>query len=300
MEKKKINMFPSSEDMEEEEAWGEFFRNQFREDSKRWESEMERRKEIRNIDASPELFDRIVEQLKKEGKWEEDDAEEKAPEKETPDLRSMLSEEDGEALQLGRKVQAQGRRRYVKRFVQMAATVLICVFAVSMSSEANRQYIMGMVNTIIGHNLRRTDMDTKETVFNRDREEGEAYEEIEEKLGIPVPRLTCLAEGMAYDSYFLSEGLRDGSVFYTYGEMIVTLCIHKREGGSVMNQTFGGELSDEFRIRVNGIPVQIYETVHMDGEHSYVAELEYEDGYYVLTGKMEREAFLKVVQGLAF
>ena len=225
MEKKKINMFPSPEDMEEEEAWGEFFRNQFREDSKRWESEMERRKEIRNIDASPELFDRIVEQLKKEGKWEEDDAEEKAPEKETPDLRSMLSEEDWEALRLGRKVQAQGRRRYVKRFVQMAATVLICVFAVSMSSEANRQYIMGMVNTIIGHNLRRTDMDTKETVFNRDREEGEAYEEIEEKLGIPVPRLTCLAEGMAYDSYFLSEGLRDGSVFYTYGEMIVTLCI---------------------------------------------------------------------------
>ena len=67
-----------------------------------------------------------------------------------------------------------------------------------------------------------------------------------------------------------------------------------------MNQTFGGELSDEFRIRVNGIPVQIYETVYSDGEHSYVAELECEDGYYVLTGKMEREAFLKVVQGLAF
>ena len=300
MEKKKINMFPSPEDMEEEEAWGEFFRNQFREDSKRWESEMERRKEIRNIDASPELFDRIVEQLKKEGKWEEDDAEEKAPEKETPDLRSMLSEEDWEALQLGRKVQAQGRRRYVKRFVQMAATVLICVFAVSMSSEANRQYIMGMVNTIIGNGSQRAAVDTKGTVFNRDREEGEAYEEIEEKLGIPVPRLTCLAEGMAYDSYFLSEGLRDGSVFYTYGEMIVTLGIHKREGGSVMNQTFGGELVNKSKIEVNELPVQIYEMEHEGGEHSYIAEFEWEDGYYVLTGKMEREAFLKVVQGLDF
>lgn len=300
MEKKKINMFPSPEDMEEEEAWGEFFRNQFREDSKRWESEMERRKEIRNIDASPELFDRIVEQLKKEGKWEEDDAEEKAPEKETPDLRSMLSEEDWEALQLGRKVQAQGRRRYVKRFVQMAATVLICVFAVSMSSEANRQYIMGMVNTIIGNGSQSAAVDTKGTVFNRDKEEGEAYEEIEEKLGIPVPRLTCLAEGMAYDSYFLSEGLRDGSVFYTYGEMIVTLGIHKREGGSVMNQTFGGELVNKSKIEVNGLPVQIYEMEHEGGEHSYIAEFEWEDGYYVLTGKMEREAFLKVVQGIAF
>lgn len=300
MEKKKINMFPSPEDMEEEEAWGEFFRNQFREDSKRWESEMERRKEIRNIDASPELFDRIVEQLKKEGKWEEDDAEEKAPEKETPDLRSMLSEEDWEALQLGRKVQAQGRRRYVKRFVQMAATVLICVFAVSMSSEANRQYIMGMVNTIIGNGSQRAAVDTKETVFNRDREEGEAYEEIEEKLGIPVPRLTYLAEGMAYDSYFLSEGLRDGSVFYTYGEMIVTLSIHKRDGTSIISQTFGGELADQFRIKVNELPVQIYEMEHEEGEHSYIAEFEWEDGYYVLTGKIEREAFLKVVQGLAF
>lgn len=300
MEKKKLNMFPSPEDMEEEEAWGEFFRNQFREDSKRWESEMERRKEIRNIDASPELFDRIVEQLKKEGKWEEDDAEEKAPEKETPDLRSMLSEEDWEALQLGRKVQAQGRRRYVKRFVQMAATVLICVFAVSMSSEANRQYIMGMVNTIIGNGSQRAAVDTKETVFNRDREEGEAYEEIEEKLGIPVPRLTCLAEGMAYDSYFLSEGLRDGSVFYTYGEMIVTLSIHKRDGTSIISQTFGGELADQFRIKVNELSVQIYEMEHEEGEHSYIAEFEWEDGYYVLTGKIEREAFLKVVQGLAF
>lgn len=300
MEKKKLNMFPSPEDMEEEEAWGEFFRNQFREDSKRWESEMERRKEIRNIDASPELFDRIVEQLKKEGKWEEDDAEEKVPEKETPDLRSMLSEEDWEALQLDRKVQAQGRRRYVKRFVQMAATVLICVFAVSMSSEANRQYIMGMVNTIIGNGSQRAAVDTKETVFNRDREEGEAYEEIEEKLGIPVPRLTCLAEGMAYDSYFLSEGLRDGSVFYTYGEMIVTLSIHKRDGTSIISQTFGGELADQFRIKVNELSVQIYEMEHEEGEHSYIAEFEWEDGYYVLTGKIEREAFLKVVQGLAF
>ena len=300
MEKKKINMFPSPEDMEEEEAWGEFFRNQFREDSKGWESEMERRKEIRNIDASPDLFDRIVEQLKKEGKWEEDDAEEKAPEKETPGLRSMLSEEDWEALQLGRKVQAQGRRRYVKRFVQMAATVLICVLAVSMSSEANRQYIMGMVNTIIGNGSQRAVVDTKGTVFNRDKKEGEAYEEIEEKLGIPVPRLTCLAEGMAYDSYFLSEGLRDGSVFYTYGEMIVTLGIHKREGGSVMNQTFGGELVNKSKIEVNGLPVQIYEMEHEGGEHSYIAEFEWEDGYYVLTGKMEREAFLKVVQGIAF
>lgn len=300
MEKKKINMFPSPEDMEEEEAWGEFFRNQFREDSKRWESEMERRKEIRNIDASPELFDRIVEQLKKEGKWEEDDAEEKAPEKETPDLRSMLSEEDWEALQLGRKVQAQGRRRYIKRFVQMAATVLICVFAVSMSSEANRQYIMGMVNTIIGNGSQSAAVDTKGTVFNRDKEEGEAYEEIEEKLGIPVPRLTCLAEGMAYDSYFLSEGLRDGSVFYTYGEMIVTLSIRKREGTSIMSQTFGGELADQFIIEVNELPVQIYEMEYEGGEHSYIAEFEWEDGYYVLTGKIEREAFLKVVQGLAF
>lgn len=300
MEKKKINMFPSPEDMEEEEAWGEFFRNQFREDSKRWESEMERRKEIRNIDASPELFDRIVEQLKKEGKWEEDDAEEKAPEKETPDLRSMLSEEDWEALQLGRKVQAQGRRRYVKRFVQMAATVLICVFAVSMSSEANRQYIMGMVNTIIGNGSQSAAVDTKGTVFNRDKEEGEAYEEIEEKLGIPVPRLTCLAEGMAYDSYFLDEKLYDSSVFYTYGEMIVTLSIRKREGTSIMSQTFGGELADQFIIEVNELPVQIYEMEYEGGEHSYIAEFEWEDGYYVLTGKIEREAFLKVVQGLAF
>ena len=77
------------------------------------------------------------------------------------------------------------------RWASVAAAVLIGVFGISMSSEANRAYIMREMNELFGNDVN-TRVNNNE-VLESDRTEQHVLEDIENTLGIKMPEFfICL------------------------------------------------------------------------------------------------------------
>lgn len=292
--KSKITPFPSMGEREEMGAWEEQFQRQLRREADELEAELEEKPELKHIDASPELFDRIVEQLKAEGTWEEETAEELSP-----DIRLLLSEEDREALEIGRRVQRQGKKKKLAKWAGMAGVVLLCVFLVTMSSEANREYAAGVINAITGSKWGFYVEDVGEDTVKYSEDERKAYKEIEEKLGIPVLQMLYRPCGMEYKNYQISEERKSGAVFYQYGDNIISVRLYNRMKDTTMQQTLDVQVVDEIPVDMLEKTAKLYELEDPAGE-TYAGEIVYDNCYYVILGKMNKEELKKILQNIIF
>jgi len=292
--KSKITPFPSMEEREEKGIWEERFQRQLRREADELEEELEAKPELEHIDASPELFDRIVEQLKAEGKWEEETAEEISP-----DISLLLSEEDREALEIGRRVQRQSKKRRFGKWAGMAGVVLLCVFLVTMSSEANREYAAGVINAITGSRWGIYVEDVDRDTIKYSEEERKAYKEIEEKLGILVPQMLYRPYGMVFKNYQISEERKSGAVFYQYRDSIISVRLYSRMKDTTMQQTLDVQVIDDIPVDILEKTAKLYELEDDDGE-TYAGEIVYDNCYYVILGKMDKEEMKKILQNIIF
>ena len=159
-------------DTEEDHFLDEMFDMELDRDVEREEALLAKHPEITGTDASSDLFDRIMEKAGEidNGKMavradveveREKDTDfeaaggntEEIPEKtESAEYRpeDFLSEEDRKALEIGRKrMRNQKKHRWAIRFAVNAA-VLVCVFLVGVSTEANRTRLINVINTWVG------------------------------------------------------------------------------------------------------------------------------------------------------
>ena len=159
-------------DTEEDHFLDEMFDMELDRDVEREEALLAKHPEITGTDASSDLFDRIMEKVGEidNGKMavradveveREKDTDfeaaggntEEIPEKtESAEYRpeDLLSEEDRKALEIGRKrMRNKKKHRWAIRFVANAA-ILVCVFLVGVSTEANRTRLINVINTWVG------------------------------------------------------------------------------------------------------------------------------------------------------
>ena len=180
-------------DTEEDHFLDEMFDMELDRDVEREEALLAKHPEITGTDASSDLFDRIMEKAGEidNGKMavradveveREKDTDfeaaggntEEIPEKtESAEYRpeDFLSEEDRKALEIGRKrMRNQKKHRWAIRFAVNAA-VLVCVFLVGVSTEANRTRLINVINTWVGDEaLGRLDNETDREYVGRDQE----------------------------------------------------------------------------------------------------------------------------------
>lgn len=292
--KNKITPFPAPGKRKKGRRWEETFCRQLRREAEELETELEGKPELKDIDASSELFNRIIDQLRNEGKWEEETAEEL-----TPDVRSLLSKKDREALDIGRRIQEQGRRGKVRRCIGIAAVVVLCVFLVTMSSEANREYAVGVINRITGTKWGIYVEDVSRDTIKYSEDERKAFKDIEEQLGIPVPQMQYRPYGMEFQSYQISENRNRGIMFYQYNEEILTFYLYGRTKDTTMQQNLDARFIDEVQMEVLELPVKLYEFDN-EKESFYAGEIWYNNNYYLLMGEMEEGEFKKVLQNIIF
>lgn len=292
--KNKITPFPAPGKRKKGRRWEETFCRQLRREAEELETELEGKPELKDIDASSELFNRIIDQLRNEGKWEEETAEEL-----TPDVRSLLSKKDREALDIGRRIQEQGRRGKVRRCIGIAAVVVLCVFLVTMSSEANREYAVGVINAITGSRWGIYVEDAEKNTIKYSEDEREAYKNIEEQLGILVPQMQYRPYGMEFQGYEINMELNSGTVFYQYDGMLITMHLYNRIKETIMQQTLDAYLIDEIQIDVMELPVNLYELEDEQGKY-YAGEIPYNNCYYLLLGRMKKDEFKRILQNIVF
>lgn len=193
-----------------------------------------------------------------------------------------------------------GRKRVV-RWASVAAAVLIGVFGISMTSEANRAYIMREMNELFGNDVN-TQVDNND-VIKSDRTDRYACEEIENTLNIKMPEFFYMPDDLEYKTYSLDEEAGVGVLQYSYGEQIIFLTAFLNENkASVLNQNDSGILIDTFQndfipeLKITLWKIQEKE----DKTPIYALKWEYKNCYYEFFGEMKEKEMENIAKNIVY
>ena len=193
-----------------------------------------------------------------------------------------------------------GRKRVV-RWASVAAAVLIGVFGISMTSEANRAYIMREMNELFGNDVN-TQVDNND-VIKSDRTDRYACEEIENTLNIKMPEFFYMPDDLEYKTYSLDEEAGAGVLQYSYGEQIIFLTAFLNENkASVLNQNDSGILINTFQndfipeLKITLWKIQEKE----DKTPIYALKWEYKNCYYEFFGEMQENEMENIAKNIVY
>ena len=198
-----------------------------------------------------------------------------------------------------------GKRKhsYVRfgRIAGIAGLCLICVFAASMSSEANRKYLVNSVRILSGNDSQFISYND-DSNENASTKESDAIADIEEKLDVKMPEFYYRPYGMEYMTYEIRERTSFSKIEYEYKDNILLFYIDKQ------NKNVASDISS-----LNGME-KIIDTIERDEtdiiikelrdeedeSFTYAANWTYEGTSYTLSGKIELDELKKIVKEMKF
>lgn len=212
-----------------------------------------------------------------------------------PDEKKVLSMEK---VRERRKKAAGGLHR-LGRVVGMAVVAVACVFAASMTSEANRKYLVNSVRIWSGD-------DSKTIAYNdssnedASSDEDKAIADIEEKLDVEVPKFYYRPYGFEFVDYVVDELTSLARIEYEYETNSIVLLIDRQNDDR--SSRIKSACGDEQNLIVtsnDGTTVEIKQN-YDDEETSYSAEWEKNGVTYTLSGKIELEEIKKIIKKMLF
>ncbi len=221
---------------------------------------------------------------------------------------SQLSEADRRAMEYGyqmqqkdaeKKVRRKKRRKLAKR-AGITAAALVAVFGVSMTSDANRRYVLEAWNTVVEVIGIRTGVNylEAEPVRVGDTKEEKAREDIKEKLKIQPVKFDYLPDGWKFSSYDIDEDAMCAIMFYSYGDLWFNVCMQKGSRENVSyHQLDSKEGSTERILNEQGVKIEMSST-GSDKDESYAAVFEDGDNYYYCNGSFSHEEMFKILKYL--
>ena len=123
----------------------------------------------------------------------------------------------------------QKKHSYMRlgRIAGIAGLCLICVFAASMSSEANRKYLVNSVRILSGNDSQFISYND-DSNENASTKESDAIADIEEKLDIKMPEFYYRPYGMEFVRYAIEKEPDIAKVEYEYNENIILFYVNKQ------------------------------------------------------------------------
>ncbi len=276
-------------------------RSNFAKEGKKIAGELENDEKLDYVGDAPDLLNKIVGQLREEGKWD-DNAYRQECKKELYDL---LPQEDQIALRRGRKLAKieEKWKKNRKKIMQRAAIIVLVggVFAAGLGADASREHIMNVWGRVTSTGQRLVIDKTDDTALKG--REDEDRKKIKEELGIAVPKLVYKTEGMVYENYVLDERLQTVSINYvTSDEKYYYIYISKKAVDSQEVIEIDGKVIDQHLLSVSYLEkgVKVEQIQEDSGRNLYKADFYYNDVYYLFMGEMEKEEFDEIIKKMIF
>lgn len=194
-----------------------------------------------------------------------------------------------------------GKRKhsYVRfgRIAGIAGLCLICVFAASMSSEANRKYLVNSVRILSGNDSQFI-TDNSSDNEHVATEESDAIADIEEKLDVKMPEFYYRPYGMEYINYEIREKTSFSKIEYEYKDNILLFYIDKqnKDVASDISSLNGTEkIIDTIERDETDIIIKELRDAE-DESFTYAANWTYEGVSYTLSGKIELDELKKIIK----
>lgn len=195
------------------------------------------------------------------------------------------------------------KHSYVRfgRIAGIAGLCLICVFAASMSSEANRKYLVNSVRILSGNDSQFISYND-DSNENASTKESDAIADIEEKLGVKMPEFYYRPYGMEFIDYEVREGSAYADIEYQYKKDIEVLYIDKQDQFTTSKiRSLNGTEKVIDEITNNGIKIIIKELRDKKDKHiTYVATWSSGECTYSWIGKMQIDELKKIVKAMKF
>lgn len=195
------------------------------------------------------------------------------------------------------------KRSYLRlgKVAGVAGVCLMCVFAASMTSEANRNYWVRGFKYLTGNDTKViVDNDENNEIANVD--EDKAIQDIEDKIGVKVPEFYYRPDGMKLLDYVISEETSVVQMEYQCEETILMLYINKQNDITSSNiYSLHGDVQESIVAGDEKTKVAI-EKVYDEGEDtpSYTANWTKDDVMYALSGRIDINELKKIIKEMRF
>lgn len=195
------------------------------------------------------------------------------------------------------------KRSYLRlgKIAGVAGVCLLCVFAASMTSEANRNYWVRGFKYLTGNDTKIiTGNDNENEDVNID--EYEAIQEIEDKIGVKVPEFYYRPAGMKFLDYVISEETSAALMEYQCEDTILMFYIDKQNEITSSNiYSLHGDVQESIIVGDEKTKVVI-DKVYDEDENmpSYTASWTRADVVYALSGRINIDELKKVIEKMKF
>ena len=227
------------------------------------------------------------------------------------DAYAKLSEEDREALRLGREMlknqseekkiyTMRRKKRNIRRIVALAA-VLILVMAIGMTSIGGPERMLQFVKSSVGgRQVSKVNSSDKNKIIEEEDEE-KAYEKIEKEFGIAPVRLWWYPENMEFENMILDTDIQVAEVDYLYKDKKIEYFVSASYGEVSWGYDNEDKKIDYYceQVKSTDIEVTEYETPETE-RNRYVAEFEYKKLHYCLSGELTKEEIENILKNLYF
>lgn len=276
-------------------------RSNFAKEGKEIAGELENDEKLDYVGDAPDLLNKIVGQLREEGKWD-DNAYRQECKKELYDL---LPQEDQIALRRGRKLAKieEKWKKNRKKIMQRAAIIVLVggVFAAGLGADASRERIMNIFGKVGSEGQKVFLEKTDEEIFDANEERDR--KQISEELGIDIPKLIYKPEGMVYESYELDDKIQSATMNYlTMDEKYYYIYMSKKAADSREVIEIDGKVINQHLLSVEYLEkgVKVEQIGEKSGKSLYKADFYYDDVYYLLIGELEKEEFDEIIKKMIF
>lgn len=221
-------------------------------------------------------------------------------------IMEKIQEEEGKQEKI--KLEKRGKKKVdiyqVGKWVAVFFVSLTGIFLLSMTSEANRTYLKHTVQYMMGDEVvlkMGNNEEVEEESTKIQEKEVIARQEIEEKIGIPVPAFQYEPNDSIGFEYNIELGNEAAAIEYQYKDVILNLRMincNKADGYGV---AVHGKVIKKVKIMRGMISVPVQEIKDPgDQKSTFAAQWEYKNGYYQLSGKIEKEEFLRIVEDIIY
>ena len=220
----------------------------------------------------------------------------------------QLSQEDREALELGRQIQRErqedGKKRGGRRIWKIAlnlAAALVLVSVLGITSLGGPERIVEMMKRVVGEReVVQVDSDEDNLKIAEEREE-EAYQEIKDTFGVDPVKILGRPEGMEFSESNVNRNLLVAELFYQYkGENVVYVINASYTGTSWGVDTEDTVLDTYYKKRNNqSIEIKEYQIAETNNK-KYSANFKYKSLEYYLVGAMDKQDFESIIDNLYF
>lgn len=228
------------------------------------------------------------------------------------DAYAKLSEEDREALRIGREMlknqseekkiyTMRRKKRNIRRIVALAA-VLILVMAVGMTSIGGPERMLQfMKSSVGGREVSQVDSSDKNKIIEEEDEE-KAYEKIADEFGIEPVRIIWRPTNMKFKKMELDPEIQVAELDFQYNGKKVEYFVSASYGEVSWGYDNEDKKIEQYhceQVKIADIEVTGYETPETE-RNRYVAEFEYKKLYYSLSGELTKEEMENILKNLHF